>query len=97
MKSLEPGRYAGYQQFESIRKLRAGFLTVYMTSLEGALSLHSFGGDRAKHFLTANPMKSLFFQCFSQGCVWRMGQEVHQDWAITLPVMQQERVASIGA
>jgi hypothetical protein len=87
VKSLEPGRYAIYQQFESVRKLRAGYSNIFMTSLEGAMSLRTIGGDRVKYSLTSSPTQSLFFEQFSQGCIRRMGQEVHQDWAIPLPVM----------
>jgi len=87
LKSLEPGRYDAYQQYETIRKLRAAYSNIYMTSREGGASLRSFGGDRVKHYLTDSPTQSLFFERFSQGCVRRMGQEVRQDWAITLPAM----------
>jgi len=87
LKSLEPGRYAQFQQFESIRKLRASFSNIYMASVQGTGSLRSFGGDRAKHFLTDSPTQSLFFERFSIGCVRRMGQEVQQNWAITLPTV----------
>jgi hypothetical protein len=41
LKSREPGRYAPYQQFETIRKLRAGFSNVFMASLEGSSSLRT--------------------------------------------------------
>lgn len=88
LKSLEPGRYHNtYQQFETIRKLRAGFSNVYMTSVEGVLSLRTVGGDRAKHHLTHSPTQSKWFELFSQGCIRRMGQDVRQDWAITLQAM----------
>jgi hypothetical protein len=40
LKSLEPGRYHNdYQQFETIRKLRAGFSNIFMASYEGVTSL----------------------------------------------------------
>jgi hypothetical protein len=36
IKSLEPGRYLSlYQQFETIRKLRAAHSNMFMSSLEG--------------------------------------------------------------
>lgn len=88
LKSLEPGRYrVRHQQFESIRKLRAGYSNVFMISQEGLASLRTFGGERVKHYLTTSPTQSLWFERFSQGCVKRMGQEVRQDWAIPLPAM----------
>ncbi len=88
LKSLEPGRYhATYQQFETIRKLRAGFSNVYMASVIGSQAMRTVGGDRVKHYLTYSPMQSLWFERFSQGCLRRMGQDVRQDWAITLAAM----------
>ncbi len=48
IKSREPGRYATYQQFESIRKLRAGFSNVYMSLLVGTTSLRTVGGGQSK-------------------------------------------------
>jgi hypothetical protein len=87
IKSLDPGRYATHQQFESIRKMRATFSNIFMSSKRGTDSLRSFGGDHAKHVLTDSPTQSLFFECFCQGCVRRMGQEVWQNWAIPLPVI----------
>jgi hypothetical protein len=45
LKSLEPGKYhASYQQFETVRKLRAGFANIYMASVEGVSSLRTVGG-----------------------------------------------------
>jgi hypothetical protein len=88
LKSLEPGKYSkDHQQFETIRKLRAGFSNIYMASVEGASSLRTVGGDRVKHFLTQSPTHSTWFERFSAGCLRRMGQEVRQDWAITLSAL----------
>ncbi len=88
LKSLEPGKYhSHYQQFEMIRKLRAGFANVYMASVEGVSSLCTVGGERAKHHLTQSPTQSKWFEHFSQGCIRQMGQDVRQDWAIPLPAM----------
>lgn len=88
MKTLEPGRYSSaYQQFETVRKLRAAFSNVYMASREGALSLRTVGGDRAKHHLTFSPTQSAWFERFTQGCICRMGQDLRQDWAIPLSAM----------
>jgi len=88
LKSLEPGRYSSrYQQFATVRKLRAGFSNIYMASCEGVNCLRTVGGDKAKHQLTHSSTQSLWFERFSQGCVRRMGQEVRQDWAIPLPVL----------
>ncbi len=61
LKSLDPGRYADHRQFESIRKMRATFSNIFMSSKRGTDSLRSFGGDRAKHVLTDSPTNSLGF------------------------------------
>ena len=88
LKSLSPGRHSStYQQFETIRKLRAGYSNVFMASVQGTQSLRTVGGDRVKHYLTQSPTQSLWFERFSQGCLRRMGQDVRKDWAITLPAM----------
>lgn len=87
LKSLSPGRYDEHQQFETIRKLRAGFYNVYMSSVDGAVSLRSVGGDKPKQFLNVCPTYSSWFDHFATGCVGRMGQEVRQDRAISLLLM----------
>ncbi len=87
LKSLEPGCYVSHQLFETIRKLRAGFSNMYMSSLEGSNNMRMVGGDRAKYQVTHNPTQFAWFERFSLGCLRRMSQEVRQDWAIPLPVM----------
>jgi hypothetical protein len=87
LKSLESGRYDTYQQFATIRKLRAGYHNVYMSSSVGANSLRSVGGDKTKHFLNTCPTHSGWFEMFALGYLRRMGQEIHQDHAVSLLVM----------
>lgn len=87
LKSLEPGHYQDHQQFETIRKLRAGFANMYMSSASGAFNLRTVGGNKTKYSLSDSPTQSLWFERFSRGCLARMGQEVHQDWEIPLEVM----------
>lgn len=87
-KSLEPGHYSQfYQQFETIRKLRAAFSNLYMSSVEGVTSLRTMGGETAKMTLTLPPTNSLWFERFVEVCLKRMGQDIRQDWAIPLPVI----------
>lgn len=96
LKSLEPGRYhAEYQQWETIRKLSAAHANIYGASLEGACSLRAVGGEsvNSKLTLTRSPTYSLWSTRFKQGCLRRMGQDVRQDWAITLAAMN----ALVGA
>jgi len=87
LKSRQPGRYASYQQFEILRKLRAGFSNVFMTSVLGQESLRLVGGDRAKQHLCNCPTNTLWFERFSKGCLSRMGQIVRQDRAVSLELM----------
>ena len=83
VKSLEPGRYTkDHQQFETIRKLRAAYSIMYMSSSLGVGCLKTFGGETAKLTLTNLPTNSSWFERFSLGCLRRMGQDVRQDWAI---------------
>jgi hypothetical protein len=89
LKSLGPGWHSHtYQQFKTIRKLRAGFSNVYMASLAGTQCLCTIGGDRAKHYLTQCPTQSLWFKRFVLGCLKWMGQDIRQDWAISIGAMQ---------
>jgi hypothetical protein len=88
LKSLEPGRYnTTYQQFETVRKLQAGYSNIYMALCDGVSSLRTVGGDKVKHHLTYSSTQSKWFEIFSLGCVRHMGQDVRQDWAIPLPAM----------
>jgi hypothetical protein len=42
-----------------------------------------------KHSLTHSLTQSTWFERFSQGCVRQMGQDVRQNWVITLPAMHE--------
>jgi hypothetical protein len=72
LKSLEPGRYDDYQQFNMIHKLRAGYQNVYTSSPLGAMSLRTVGGDKGKHFLNTCPTHSSWFEGFALGAydIW---------------------------
>jgi len=86
-KSRGKGRYSDYQQFETIRKLRAGYTNLYKASLQGVTDLHTLGGEMAKYSLSRCASHSLWFERFSRGCLSRMGQEVRQDTALSVPVI----------
>jgi hypothetical protein len=47
VKSLSLGCYQTHQQFETIRKLHAGFANMYMSSTSGAFSLWTMGGTKS--------------------------------------------------
>jgi hypothetical protein len=87
-KSLEPGCYSKmHQQFETICKLWAAYSNMFMSSLVGSETLKTVGGEMAKMYLLQLPTNSLWFERFALGCLRRMGQDVRQDWAITLQAM----------
>lgn len=87
LKSCQAGKYAAYQQFETVRKLRAGYSNVFMASAAGQDSLRLMGGDKAKQHLCQCPTNTLWFERFSKGCLSRMGQIVRQDRAVSLELM----------
>jgi len=90
LKSLHPGRYEAYQQYETIRKLRAGFSNVFQASLTGSASYRTMGGDKVKmSFSNTCLTQTLWFERFAKGCLSRMGQVVRQDRAVSLDVMHQ--------
>lgn len=87
MKSLHPGKYAEYTQFETMRKLRSAFSNLYHASALGSTIMMTLGRDTAKTFLSTCPSSSLWFERFCQGCFKQMGQETHQDLALLIGVL----------
>jgi hypothetical protein len=87
IKSLRPGRYGAYTQFETMRKLRSAYSNLHHASAQGAMAMATLGRDSAKAFLSNCPTNSLWFERFCKGCFKRMGQEAHQDLAISIKVM----------
>jgi len=87
LNSRQPGKYASYQQFETVHKLRAGFSNVHKASVASQGNLCLMGGDKAKQHLCNCPTNSLWFERFAKGCLSRMGQIVCQDRAVSLELM----------
>lgn len=87
LKSLEPGRYQAYSQFETMRKLRSAYSNLFHASAEGSVIMTSIGKDVAKTHLSTCPTNSQWFEKFTKGCLRRMGQEVRQDLALSGKVM----------
>jgi hypothetical protein len=87
IKSREPGQYANYQQFESIRKLRASFSNVFLTSMSGTTSLCSMGGTKPSSSSPIAPHTRIGSRNFPKGCLSHMGQVVKQDMAVSLELM----------
>ncbi len=92
LKSLEPGRYDTHQQFATIRKLRAGYHNVFMSSVLGSSSLRAVGGDKAKHFMNTCPTYSGWFNyslVFSLIAItgnafslWQMWEPIEHYWTV---------------
>jgi hypothetical protein len=88
VKSTKPGRHNDtYTQFETMRKLRAAYSNTFHASARSNIDTLTLGRDTAKSFLTTCPTQSSWFERFCSGCLQRMGQEVKQDLAISVPVM----------
>eukprot|EP00957_Ditylum_brightwellii_P211661 15366441-Ditylum_brightwellii.AAC.1 len=87
LKSLEPGRYAAYTQFASIRKLRSAFSNDYLASADSLAGSVSLGGLHSKMHLGRCPTHSLWFEKFVIGCKLRLGEIVKQDRAISMKKM----------
>jgi hypothetical protein len=87
VKSLSPGKYASHTQFETMRKLRSAYSNLFHASALGASVMSTLGRDTAKTFLSNCPTNSLWFERFCRGCFKRMGQETHQDLAMSIAVV----------
>ena len=87
VKSLNPGKYADHTQFETMRKLRSAYSNLYHASAGGSTAMMTLGRDTAKTFLSSCPSNSLWFERFCRGCFKRMGQETHQDLALSIDVL----------
>lgn len=87
LKSRDEGHYTTQQQYETIHKLQADYTNTSMSSLARTQDLHTVGGDTPKYSLSQCPTHSLWFEMFTKGCLSRMGQEIHQEMAISVPVI----------
>jgi hypothetical protein len=67
-KLLNPGRYAEYTQFQTLRKLRSAYSNLYHASSQGSTLMMTLGRDTTKTFLSNCPTHSLRFECFVKGC-----------------------------
>ncbi len=86
MDSLQPVKYANYQQFKIISKLRAGYHNVYISLVEGATSLRSIGGDKTRSFLDLCSINSSWLEHFAVRCLCCMGGLAGL-FAVSLPLM----------
>ena len=87
-RSLEKGRYRDTLQFETVRKLRSAYSNIWHASRQ-TLTTSVMARDLKKTYITSCPTYGLWFERFIMGMHKRMGDEVHQDQAVTLAVMHK--------
>ena len=87
-RSLEKGRYKDTLQYETVRKLRSAYSNIWHASRE-TLTTSVMARDLKKTFVTSCPTYGLWFERFMVGMHKRMGDEVHQDKAVTLEVVHR--------
>ena len=87
-RSLDKGRYRTTLQFETVRKLRSAFSNIWHASRQ-TLTTSVMARDLKKTYVTSCPTYGLWFERFVIGMHKRMGDEVHQDQAVTLGVVHK--------
>ena len=87
-KSLDKGLYGPNVQFETARKLRSAYSSVWGASRH-ALTLGVLARDTMKIFVTRCPGYSLWFERFIRGMHSRMGDDRRPDAAISTEVMHE--------
>ena len=85
-RSLDKGRYRENLQFETVRKLTSAYSNIWHSSRQ-TLTISVMAKDIKKQYVTSCPTYGLWFEGFILGVHKRMGDEVHQDQAITLAVV----------
>ena len=85
-KTLDKGTYGPNVQFETARKLRSAYSSVWGSSRH-ALTLGVLARDTMKIFVTRCPGYSLWFERFIRGMHSRMGDDRRPDAAISNDVM----------
>lgn len=87
-RSLDKGRYQSTLQYESVRKMRSAYSNIWYAS-KLTLTTSVMARDVRKKYITSCHFYSLWFERFMVSMHKRMGDEVHQDKAITLDVVHR--------
>jgi len=87
-RSLKKGRYRDTLQFETVRKLRSAYSNILHASRQ-TLTTRVMARDLKKTYITSCPPYGLWFEHFIMEMHKRMGDEVHQDQAVTLAVIHR--------
>ena len=87
--SQRPGRNdSTYTQFDSIRKLRSAYLTIYDSSPARCLENGCLKNDRGQiSYFIDSPTQSRLFTMFMHGCEKRMGRMVKQDMGLSFDML----------
>ena len=88
--SQRPGKnVSSYTQFDSIRKIRTGYLDAYEAGLARCLNNSVFRSNKGQMFaMIEGATQSKLFSMFLLGCEKRMGRVVKQDLGILFEMMQ---------
>ena len=86
VRSMDKGRYKDTLQFNSTRRTRSAFSNLWGASVH-TMTMGVMARDTTKLYVTNCPSYSLWFERFMSGMHSRMGDEVHQDAAITKLLM----------
>ena len=89
--SQEAGKNAAaYVQFDTIRKVRAGYANTYDNSASSCQETVFFRGLAGRNStLTRSNTDSRLFQMFAKGCEKRMGRLVYQELGLSFDVLQE--------
>lgn len=87
-RSLDKGRHQPTLQFETVRKMQSAYSNAWHASRH-ALTTSGMVMDVWKTYVTSCPSYSLWFERFIVGMHKMMGNEVHQDKAVTLEVIHK--------
>ena len=88
-KSLEKGRNTDYVQFETTRKLRTAFSNLWNASAHTPTTSLLVVKERSNPYLTKCPASSFWYSRFSRGFHERVGDQVIQDMAFSVEVMEE--------
>lgn len=87
LKTLRPGRYTDYTQFDTVRKLCSAYANLFNLSLRGAEAHVYLGRELRSALLTKCPTQTDWFEKFALGCIKRMRQVVKSNMALSMEVM----------
>ena len=80
MRSLDPGKFRAFAQFDTFRRSQSYFSTVWKISIKGVLEGDSLGeGNRRNTVLTKCSTKAIWFGRFMRGLELWVGSKSRPD------------------